>query len=97
FVYVPYFEGFGMPLAEAMAAHTPIIAGNQSCLPEIAGPAALYVDPFDVNSIANGMHQLKNDVALQTQLVEAGQLRVKAFDWDQASKQVWQALQKLVS
>jgi glycosyltransferase involved in cell wall biosynthesis len=97
FVYVPYFEGFGMPLAEAMATHTPIIAGNQSCLPEIAGPAALYVDPFDVNSIANGMHQLKNDVALQTQLVEAGKLRVQAFDWNVAAAQVWQEIQKLVS
>lgn len=97
FVYVPYFEGFGMPLAEAMAAQTPIIAGDQSCLPEIAGPAALYVNPFDPGSITAAMHQLKNDVALQTQLVEAGQLRVKAFDWDQASKQVWQALQNLVS
>jgi glycosyltransferase involved in cell wall biosynthesis len=53
FVYVPYFEGFGMPLAEAMAAQTPIIAGNKSCLPEIAADAALYVDPFDVEAIAN--------------------------------------------
>jgi glycosyltransferase involved in cell wall biosynthesis len=97
FVYVPYFEGFGMPLAEAMATHTPIIAGDQSCLPEIAGPAALYVDPFDVNSIANGMHQLKNDVALQTQLVEAGKLRLQAFDWHVAAVQVWQEIQKLVS
>jgi glycosyltransferase involved in cell wall biosynthesis len=97
FVYVPYFEGFGMPLAEAMATHTPIIAGNQSCLPEIAGPAALYVDPFDVNSIANGMRQLKNDVVLQSQLVEAGKLRVKAFDWDLAAAQVWQEIQHLVS
>jgi glycosyltransferase involved in cell wall biosynthesis len=86
-----------MPLAEAMATHTPIIAGDQSCLPEIAGPAALYVDPFDVNSIANGMHQLKNDVALQAQLVEAGKLRVQTFDWNVAAVQVWQEIQKLVS
>ena len=71
FVYVPYFEGFGMPLAEAMATQTPIIAGDKSCLPEIAADAALYVDPFDVEAIAKAMEQLKNDVALQTQLVES--------------------------
>jgi glycosyltransferase involved in cell wall biosynthesis len=97
FVYVPYFEGFGMPLAEAMASHTPIIAGDQSCLPEIAANAALFVDPFDVDSIANGMKKLKNDVALRTQLIEAGKLRVQAFDWDLAALQIWQEIQQLVS
>ena len=97
FVYVPYFEGFGMPLAEAMATQTPIIAGDKSCLPEIAADAALYVDPFDVDAIAKSMQQLKNDVALQTQLVEAGKQRVLAFDWDHAAIKVWQEIQQLVS
>jgi glycosyltransferase involved in cell wall biosynthesis len=97
FVYVPYFEGFGMPLAEAMAAQTPIIAGNKSCLPEIAADAALYVDPFDVEAIAKAMEQLKNDVALQTQLVESGKQRVLAFNWDHAAEKVWQEIQQLVS
>ncbi len=97
FVYVPYFEGFGMPLAEAMAAQTPIIAGDQSCLPEIAANAALFVDPFDIHSIANGMKKMKNDVALQTQLVENGKQRVLDFNWDFAAQQVWQEINKLVS
>ena len=97
FVYVPYFEGFGMPLAEAMAAQTPIIAGDKSCLPEIADNSALYVDPFDVDAIAKSMQQLKNDVALQTQLVEAGKKRVLAFNWDHAAQKVWQEIQQLVS
>jgi glycosyltransferase involved in cell wall biosynthesis len=97
FVYVPYFEGFGMPLAEAMATQTPIIAGNKSCLPEIAADAALYVDPFDVEAIARAMEQLKNDVALQSQLIENGKQRVLAFDWDNAAKKVWQEIQQLVS
>jgi glycosyltransferase involved in cell wall biosynthesis len=97
FVYVPYFEGFGMPLAEAMAAQTPIIAGDQSCLPEIAADAALFVDPFDVEAIAKAMEKLKNDVALQTQLVEAGKKRVLAFNWDLAAEKVWHEIQQLVS
>ena len=97
FVYVPYFEGFGMPLAEAMATQTPIIAGNKSCLPEIAANAALYADPFDVEAIAKAMKELKNDVALQAQLIESGKQRVLAFDWDHAAQKVWQEIQQLVS
>jgi glycosyltransferase involved in cell wall biosynthesis len=97
FVYIPYFEGFGMPLAEAMATQTPILAGNKSCLPEIAADAALYTDPFNIEDIANGMQQIKNDVALQTELKKKGLERVKAFDWDHAAKLVWQEIKSLVS
>lgn len=97
FVYIPYFEGFGMPLAEAMSTETPILAGNQSCLPEIAADAALYVDPYNTDDIAQGMQQLKNDVALQTALKQKGLERVKAFDWDHAAVQLWQEIENLVS
>jgi len=97
FIYIPYFEGFGMPLAEAMASETPILAGNQSCLPEIAADAAHYADPFDVEDIATGMQKIKNDVALQSQLIKAGQQRVKDFNWDHAAQLIWQELQQLVS
>jgi glycosyltransferase involved in cell wall biosynthesis len=86
-----------MPLAEAMATETPILAGNQSCLPEIAADAALYVDPHNTNDIAQGMQQLKNDVALQTALKQKGLERVKAFDWDLAAVQLWQEIENLVS
>lgn len=97
FVYIPYFEGFGMPLAEAMATQTPILAGNLSCLPEIAADAALYVDPYDVTAIAKGMREIKNDVALQTELKQKGLERVKAFDWDLAADSIWQEIMNLVS
>lgn len=97
FVYIPYFEGFGMPLAEAMAANTPIIAGNKSCLPEIAADAALYVDPLDVEEIAKAMLQMKNDVALQTKLIQAGTARLQVFNWDNAAAQIWNEINKLVS
>jgi glycosyltransferase involved in cell wall biosynthesis len=86
-----------MPLAEAMATQTPILAGNKSCLPEIAADAALYTDPFNIEDIANGMQQIKNDVALQTELKKKGLERVKAFDWDHAAKLVWQEIKSLVS
>lgn len=97
FIYIPYFEGFGMPLAEAMATQTPILAGNKSCLPEIAADAALFVDPFQIQDIAQGMQQIKNDVALQTELKQKGLERVKAFDWDHAATLVWHEIKNLVS
>ena len=97
FIYIPYFEGFGMPLAEAMATQTPILAGNKSCLPEIAADAALFVDPFQIEDIAHGMQQIKNDVALQTELKQKGLERVKAFDWDHAATLVWHEIKNLVS
>ncbi|MFM6945990.1 MAG: glycosyltransferase family 4 protein [Flavobacteriales bacterium] len=97
FIYIPYFEGFGMPLAEAMASETPILAGNKSCLPEIAADAAYYVDPFDISDIANGMQKIKNDVDLQTELKKKGLERVKAFNWDHAATLVWHEITKLVS
>ena len=97
FIYIPYFEGFGMPLAEAMATQTPILAGNKSCLPEIAADAALYVDPFQIDDIAHGMQQIKNDVALQTELKQKGLERVKAFNWDHAATLVWHEIKNLVS
>ena len=96
-VYVPYFEGFGMPLAEAMASSTPIIAGNKSCLPEIAHNAALYVDPFNHLEIADAMTLIKNDVALQSKLIQAGKERLKDFSWDLAAQQVWNEIENLVS
>lgn len=96
-VYIPYFEGFGMPLAEAMASETPIIAGNLSCLPEIAADAAIYVDPFDIQEIANAMTLLKNDVALQSKLIAAGKERLKDFSWDLAAQQIWQEIENMVS
>jgi glycosyltransferase involved in cell wall biosynthesis len=97
FVYVPYFEGFGMPLTEAMAAGVPIVAGNKSCLPEIAQEAAFYVDPFDVQSIAAGILHVIEDPKKQAELIQQGLNRVKDFNWDRAAKQLWNEINQLVS
>ena len=62
-VYPPYFEGFGIPLVEAMKCGTPIISSDQTCLPEIAGEAAIYFNPFDVHDIANKLERITtNDI-----------------------------------
>lgn len=93
--YVPYFEGFGIPLVEAMKCGTPIISGDLTSLPEVAGNAALYCDPFDVQDIATKMTDFYSDKALQQQLALAGLERSKQFSWNVSSEIVWQQIIKL--
>jgi glycosyltransferase involved in cell wall biosynthesis len=91
-VYVPYFEGFGIPLVEAMKCGIPIISGNKTSLPEVAGEAALYCDPFDVDSITGAMHQLVDDQELYDRLATSSLERGKLFSWDHTANACWQAI-----
>lgn len=92
--YVPYFEGFGIPLVEAMRCGVPIISAQTSCLPEIAGDAAIYCDPFSVKDIVQKMDKLANDPELQVSLTQHGLTRSTQFSWDLAAEQVWEVLVK---
>lgn len=92
--YVPYFEGFGIPLVEAMRCGVPIISAQTSCLPEIAGDAAIYCDPFSVKDIVQKMDKLANDTELQVALTQHGLARSTQFSWDLAAEQVWEVLVK---
>ena len=92
FVYVPYFEGFGIPLVEAMQCGVPIISGNKTSLPEVAGDAALYCDPFSVEDIAEKMKLLASDADLKNELSRKGLMRAKEFSWDSAAEAVWLVL-----
>ena len=95
--YVPYFEGFGIPLVEAMNCGTPILAANATCLPEVAGDAAIYCDPFNVEDIANGMFRILENENLRTELKEKGLLRGRIFSWDKAAIDVWKTLEEVLS
>lgn len=88
FTFVPYFEGFGIPLAEAMRCGTPILAGDKSCLPEIAGPAAEYCDPFDVNDIAQKLIRLDGEERRLQELNILGLERAPIFSWDKAAQEI---------
>ncbi len=91
-VYVPYFEGFGLPLVEAMKVEIPIISGNLTSLPEIAGEAALYCNPMDVEDIASKMLLLAKDETLQKELIEKGKQQLRKFSWDAAAELVWEEI-----
>jgi glycosyltransferase involved in cell wall biosynthesis len=88
FVYPSIYEGFGFPPLEAMVCETPVIVSNAASLPEICGDAALYCDPFDVQSIADRIAELLDDCPLQEQLRNKGLERVKEFTWQKAATEL---------
>jgi glycosyltransferase involved in cell wall biosynthesis len=90
--YVPYFEGFGIPLVEAMRCGIPIVSADTSCLPEIAGDAAIYCNPFSVEDITEQLHTLSNDSELHEKLTEHALTRSTLFSWDKAAEEVWEVL-----
>jgi glycosyltransferase involved in cell wall biosynthesis len=90
--YVPYFEGFGLPIMEAMACEVPVITGNITSMPEVAGEAALLVDPYDPQEIADAMLRLYHEPDLPSQLVDKGRARKALFSWDRSAERVWNVL-----
>jgi len=96
FAFPSLDEGFGMPLLDAMARGVPILTSNVSALPEVAGDAALLVDPRDVGSIAGGLHSLMESEGLRAQLAERGQKRVQGFSWRAAAAATWNVYRELI-
>lgn len=81
------YEGFGMPLLEAMACGTPVVAANRAALPEIAGGAALLVDPLDSAAIAGGIERIINAEETRRTMIIRGLERVESFSWSESSNQ----------
>lgn len=93
-VYVPWLEGFGIPIVEAFQAEVPVITSNTSSLPEVAGNAALLVDPGNPDQIAGAIGDLMNSAALRQDLVANGRIQKKMFSWDQSAEKLWEVLEK---
>ena len=93
FVFPSLYEGFGLPVLEAMACGTPVICSSVSSLPEVGGDAALQIDPLDTEALAEAMHQVITDVGLRTTLVERGYEQVQRFSWQRSAGQVLQVLE----
>ena len=91
--YVPYFEGFGMPIIEAMKCACPVITSNISAMPEVAGDAALLVDPRSAKEIAASMHQVIMP-EVSERLVSAGATRAQEFTWERTAGLLWESIQR---
>ena len=85
-VYPSLYEGFGLPVLEAMACGTPVVTSDVSALPEIAGDAALLVDPRDPEAIASAMRRILGDEDLRRDLAERGSSRAAGFTWEETAR-----------
>ena len=82
------YEGFGLPILEAMASGTPVLTSNISSLPEVAGDAAIMVDPYDLDAITDGLKRLILDSALRDSLIQKGLVRARQFTWEKSARQL---------
>jgi glycosyltransferase involved in cell wall biosynthesis len=87
FVFPSLYEGFGIPILEAMRCKIPVITSNVSALPEIGGEAALYVNPYDERDIAKTMEKIVEDEELRFSLIQKGLKRAKEFSWEKMARE----------
>jgi glycosyltransferase involved in cell wall biosynthesis len=91
-VFVSLYEGFGLPIIESMACGTPVLTSTATATPEVAGGAAILVDPLDVEAIADGMRRLADDGGLRRSLRELGFQRTQVYSWEKTGMKVTEAL-----
>lgn len=93
---VSFYEGFGIPIIEAMYSDVPVICSNVTSLPEVAGEAALFIDPNSTDQIAGAMRQIALYPELQKSLILKGQKQRQTFSWDNTAEQVWRSIEKVL-
>ena len=94
--YVSLFEGFGIPILEAMYCDVPSISSNSSSMPEVAGDAGLLADPYSVDSITEQMLRLWNEKGLREQLIDRGKIQRLKFSWDLTAEKMWVTMEKFL-
>jgi glycosyltransferase involved in cell wall biosynthesis len=90
-------EGFGIPVLEAMAHGVPVVTSNRSALVEVAGDAALLVDPYEVEELECALKRLMNDLELRAKLSDLGRARANCYTWDRAVNTTYSIYRELVS
>jgi glycosyltransferase involved in cell wall biosynthesis len=95
YAFPSLFEGFGLPMIEAMACGTPVVSSDRTSLPEVGGDAALYFDPLQIESIADALFQVASKPELRAELVARGYERVRGFTWEAAAEQYLQIFETI--
>jgi glycosyltransferase involved in cell wall biosynthesis len=96
FVYPSSYEGFGLPVLEAMSCGTPVITGAASSLPEVVGDAGILVDPTDSKELALAMLQVLENISLRQELIKRGLERAKLFSWRRAAQETLEVFRKVI-
>lgn len=96
FAYPSFFEGFGIPPLEAMAAGCPTLVSSTTSMPEVCGDASLYVDPNSIESIKNGLIRAMSDADLRSDLRRKGYIQVKKYNWGDSARKLANILTKLI-
>lgn len=94
--YLPYFEGFGIPILEAFQAEIAVITSNVTSMPEVAEDAALLCNPKNAEEIAEAMVTIYEDKELRKSLIQKGRARAKFFSWDKTAQLLWESIEKVL-
>ena len=97
FAYPSLAEGFGLPVLDALVNNVPVLISKTSSLPEVAGVAAVYIDPLEVEDIALGLAKIAGDEKLREQLIRGGQVQAAKFSWDQSATETLKIYQEIIT
>jgi len=90
--YVSFYEGFGIPILEAMSCNVPVIASETSSIPEVGGDAVMYINPYSVNSITEAMLRMIDTPDLRNDLIKKGSVQLQNFSWDRSADILWKSI-----
>jgi glycosyltransferase involved in cell wall biosynthesis len=94
--YVSLFEGFGIPIVEALYTDTPVICSNTSSMPEVAGDAAMLIDPNSTEGMTAALERIASDEKLRTDLITKGRSQRQKFKWDDSAGKIWGIMEEMV-
>lgn len=95
-IYPSFFEGFGIPILEAMACNVPVISSNTSSMPEVVGQAGILIDPNRPEEIADAMEKLEKDQEYRANLIDLGAQQKALFSWDKTAALLWNSLEEII-